>query len=109
MELCNKCGTLMIPKKEKNKSFLVCRKCKNKKKIKETGRFKIKEKIEKDPIDSIPILEESVEILPKIKINCPECGNPEAVWWTMQTRSSDEAETRFYRCIKCKRTWREYS
>ncbi|MDP6459515.1 MAG: transcription factor S, partial [Candidatus Hydrothermarchaeota archaeon] len=30
-------------------------------------------------------------------------------WWLLQTRKADESETRFYRCTKCKFTWREYS
>jgi DNA-directed RNA polymerase subunit M len=40
---------------------------------------------------------------------CDKCGHTEAYWWTEQTRSSDEPETQFFRCTKCKHTWREYS
>jgi DNA-directed RNA polymerase subunit M len=31
------------------------------------------------------------------------------VWWMLQTRSADEATTQFFRCTKCKHTWRNYS
>lgn len=41
--------------------------------------------------------------------DCEKCSNNVAYWWTEQTRSSDEPETQFFRCTKCKHTWREYS
>ncbi len=48
------------------------------------------------------------EVNPKVEIECPKCKNMEAFFWTKQTRSSDEAETKFYKCTKCKHTWRDY-
>ena len=30
-------------------------------------------------------------------------------FWMMQTRGSDEPETKFYKCEKCKHVWRDYS
>lgn len=47
--------------------------------------------------------------LPTIKIDCEKCGNDEAVWWMLQTRSADEPTTQFYRCTKCNHTWRNYA
>ena len=44
--------------------------------------------------------------IPTIKIECEKCGNDEAVWWMLQTRSADEPTTQFYRCSKCRYTWR---
>ena len=52
---------------------------------------------------------EGKETLPTIKIECEKCGNDEAVWWMLQTRSADEPTTQFYRCSKCSHTWRNYS
>jgi len=52
---------------------------------------------------------ETVESLPTIKIECEKCGNDEAVWWMLQTRSADEPTTQFYRCSKCRHTWRNYA
>ncbi len=52
---------------------------------------------------------ETVESLPTIKIECEKCGNDEAVWWMLQTRSADEPTTQFYRCSKCRYTWRNYA
>lgn len=52
---------------------------------------------------------ETVDTLPTIKIECEKCGNDEAVWWMLQTRSADEPTTQFYRCSKCRYTWRNYA
>ena len=60
---------------------------------------KIKIKDEKNDIQSLPIEKEQ----------CSKCGNEEAYSWQRQTRSGDEPATRFYRCVKCEHTWREYS
>ena len=46
---------------------------------------------------------------PTVKIDCEKCGHDEAVAWMFQTRSADEPTTRFYRCQKCKYTWRDYT
>ncbi len=108
MQLCKKCGTLMLPVKKHGKATLLCPKCKIKGKM-PSESFKISEKIEKDIKDTIPVIEADMSNLPKMKITCPECEHREAWWWTKQTRSSDEPETRFYRCVKCRKTWREYS
>jgi DNA-directed RNA polymerase subunit M len=52
---------------------------------------------------------EQLEMHPKVKIICEKCGNNAAYFWTQQTRAADEPETRFFKCTKCKHTWREYS
>lgn len=53
--------------------------------------------------------DEGNETLSTIKIDCEKCGNDEAVWWMLQTRSADEPTTQFYRCTKCSYTWRNYA
>ena len=52
--------------------------------------------------------EEGAQDLPTVSAHCEKCGNGEAVWWMLQTRSADEATTQFYRCTKCGHTWRNY-
>jgi len=52
---------------------------------------------------------EKVEIHPKIRIKCEKCGYNIAYYWTQQTRGADEPETRFFKCVKCNHTWREYA
>lgn len=72
-----------------------------------TEKMTIRNKrVEKD----IVIVDEADEVrtLPTVAAKCPECGNDIAEWWLRQLRSADESETRFFRCTKCKFTWREY-
>ena len=42
------------------------------------------------------------------QIKHPKCDHKEAWFWTSQTRAGDEAETKFFKCTKCRHTWREY-
>ena len=44
--------------------------------------------------------------LPTTTITCYKCGGTKGYWWTVQTRSADEAPTNFIRCAKCGNTWR---
>ncbi|HET6403784.1 MAG TPA: transcription factor S [Candidatus Thermoplasmatota archaeon] len=39
---------------------------------------------------------------------CEKCGNTKAYYFMRQTRSADEATTRFLECTKCGYKWREY-
>lgn len=39
---------------------------------------------------------------------CEKCGNSKAYYFMRQTRSADEATTRFLECTKCGHKWREY-
>jgi len=57
----------------------------------------------------IEVIDKRIETLPKTKEECPGCGNGIAYYWTIQTRAGDEAETRFFECVKCKNRWRSYS
>ena len=52
---------------------------------------------------------EGKDVMPTIEIECEKCGNNQAVWWMLQTRSADEPTTQFYRCTKCSYTWRNYA
>ena len=54
-------------------------------------------------------LKEAKGLESTVKIDCEKCHNQEGVWWTFQTRSADEPETKFYRCTKCNHTWRDYT
>jgi transcription factor S len=100
---CPECGSILRPKEKSGKRILYC----------SCG-------FSKTPDEDSPELRESVvagrgieviedvETLPKIKITCGECQNKTAYFWTRQTRGADEPETRFFKCTKCKYTWREY-
>lgn len=81
-----------------------CRKCGHEsKKRAEMKSTKIQEK--KD----IVVIEKDESTLPTIERACPQCGNERAYFWLIQTRASDEPPTRFFRCTRCRHTWREYS
>lgn len=106
MHFCKKCGSLLIPKKDGKNIILTCRRCKYK--IKGREKIEIKEEIQKKPLDDVVVIDKQKDTLPKIKTVCPKCGNKEALWWLHQTRSIDEPPTTFFRCTKCKHSWREY-
>ena len=105
MKFCPKCEVRL--KKNNSNSVLSCSKCGySQSGSKETKKYKQDEiKSELNVLDE----NEGKETLPTIKIDCGKCGNNEAVWWMLQTRSADEPTTQFYRCIKCKHTWRNYA
>ncbi len=107
MNFCEKCGSRYVPKKEKGKIFLICKKCghctDNSKPV------EIKEKIKKDPLkDDVVVISEKVDSLPKTRAICRKCGHKEAMWRVQQMRSSDEPPTIFFICTKCNHSWRKY-
>ncbi len=108
MQFCPKCGSILLPKElAGKKSKLVCKKCGYKSREKKS--IILKEKVKLGREDKIEVIDQKVETLPKIKADCSKCGNKKAYYWLLQTRSSDEAETKFYECVKCGHRWREYS
>jgi DNA-directed RNA polymerase subunit M len=100
MEFCPKCGCVLM-----GKGQVKCARCNYKTKSK--GKIESSEKIEKAPEIGV-ITDKDTDVFPITNGDCAKCNNKEAYFWTSQTRSGDEAETKFYRCTKCKHTWREY-
>ena len=102
MEFCPKCGSILI-QKTKNAG---CPRCSysSKGKLKITSSEKMEEK-KKVPV----IKEKDSEVHPTVLNECKECGHDRAFFWTVQTRASDEAETKFFKCCKCGTTTRDYS
>ncbi len=101
MEFCPKCGAVLIQKRKKEG----CPRCNYsiKGKIKITASEKIGEKKE------IAILSNNdMQVLPIVGEKCIKCGNDKAYFWTVQTRASDESETKFFKCTKCDHTRRDY-
>lgn len=101
MQFCPKCKSMMFPAG----NIYKCRRCgtetpKGNKDFSTTTEHKER---------GITILEgEESAGLPTTRVKCEECGNDTAYWWLRQLRSADESETRFFRCTKCGKTWREY-
>ncbi|MEK6967416.1 MAG: transcription factor S [Nanoarchaeota archaeon] len=101
---CPKCGSILIPKKVDSKKILACSCGFNSKDIKTAT---ITEDVRK-PDMKIEVVKKGEEPLPKIDAECPTCKHDKAYYWTIQTRSADEAETKFLKCEKCGHTWRDY-
>jgi len=101
---CPKCGSVLFPKTEKGKKVFKCS-CGYSDKNMEPPQFKEKLGDEKE----VPVVDKEIETLPLTEAECSKCGHTKAYFWTMQTRASDEPETKFFRCQKCKHTWRDYS
>jgi DNA-directed RNA polymerase subunit M len=99
MMFCPKCKSLMLPKDDD----FVCSKCGHTKKKKGSSILVQKQK-EKETV----FLEKKIDLLPKTRTECPNCGHNEAFWVLRQTRASDEPETRIFTCVKCNHRWRAY-
>ncbi len=56
----------------------------------------------------VEVIEKEVETNPLTNEKCDKCGHGRAYYWFIQTRASDEPETRFLKCEKCSHVWREY-
>ncbi len=105
MQFCPRCGSVLIQKRKR----YGCVKCdySSNEKIKISATEKMQKKSE---VGSGGVLREKEStVWPTTTASCPKCGHREAFFWSAQMRAGDEAETRFFRCIKCKHTWREYT
>jgi len=101
---CPKCGSVLFPKNEKGKKVFRCS-CGYTDKNMEAPQFK--EELPED--EEVPVVDKEIVTLPLTEAECSKCGHGKAYFWTLQTRASDEPETKFFRCEKCKHTWRDYS
>ena len=100
MEFCPKCGSVLVMKM-KNSS---CSRCGYTKKGAVT--LSTKEKIENHP--EIAVLKKDFKTEPVVNETCPKCSHERAYFWMVQTRSSDESPTKFFKCVKCGHTKRDY-
>lgn len=105
---CPKCGSLLIPKKVNNKKVVACS-CGYK--SKKADDIKIQETSSKKETDEkkFDVVEHEKEAYPLTEEECEKCGHRKAYFWTVQTRAGDEAETKFFKCEKCKHVWRDYN
>lgn len=104
VEFCE-CGGMMYPQGDR----VVCRKC-GKSKPK-TGKPSVVVSSPGIAKKEIPVvdLQKQKDKIATIDEKCPKCGGREAMWQMIQTRGTDEPATRFFRCLKCGHTWREYA
>lgn len=108
MEFCPKCGKVMVLKKKSDNSTYTCPRCGYEKKVEDLVVVNV---VKKRSRPALVLVEgsEGEKVLPITSdVECPSCGNKEAYWWSIQTRSADEPMTIFFRCTRCNHTWREY-
>ena len=99
---CPTCHSLLKPKMDGGKKKLACTSCNY---TSTSANAAITETVK--PSKEIEVLEER-ETRPLVDARCKKCNHLKAHHWSIQTRASDEPETRFFKCEKCKHTWREY-
>ncbi len=97
---------MLVPKVVKGKKILVCS-CG----YKSEGELSFGETDKKKEEQKIEVVDEEAEqkAMPEVEVKCPECGHGKAYFWEVQTRAGDEPPTKFFKCTKCKHTWRDYS
>ncbi|WP_409199604.1 transcription factor S [Methanobrevibacter sp. DSM 116169] len=103
MEFCENCGKVLIPKNNKVKCSCGYEKKLSSEDIETQYTFKG----EAIPENEVIVKTDNNVTLPTKKITCYKCGGKKGYWWTVQTRSADEAPTYFIRCAKCGNTWRQ--
>jgi len=103
VDFCEKCGAIVIGKKGEK---VECPACGAKQKT--NFNFSLKEKIKKVEEKEVLDTTKTVEIHPRTPVECPQCNHNEAYYWTKQTRSGDEPETQFFKCVECAHQWRDY-
>ena len=113
MKFCPKCGSLMIARRENGKLVYICPRCGYREEATQNAAVKIlSTTIKHSEKERLVVITEDTKLeerlLPKVKIQCPRCGNDEAYYWVVQTRRADEPPTRFYKCTRCGYVWREY-
>ena len=50
--------------------------------------------------------EKKSQLYPITEHVCEKCGHTKAYFWIRQMRAGDEAESKFYKCVKCGHTER---
>ncbi len=103
MLFCPKCKSIMMPRQDKGKTVLVCS-CGHRS---DSAPVRISEAGKKEERE-IAAVENEVEVHPKTEAECSKCGGKEAFTWEVQTRAGDEPPTKFFKCVKCRHTWRDY-
>jgi len=101
---CPNCGSILLPSKdESGKRVLKCS-CGH---TEGSSKTKMSESVKHDK--EIEVVDQEFETLPETEETCPKCGHKKAYYWEVQTRAVDEPATKFLKCAKCKKIWRDYS
>jgi DNA-directed RNA polymerase subunit M len=108
MLFCPKCGSMMSPREEKGKKYFACSCGYNTKNAGAAApKATLKEVMKGSRKEKVAVVSDADTTLPLTEEQCPRCKHPHAFWWTKQMRASDEPETKFLKCEKCKYVWRD--
>ena len=102
MEFCPNCGSMLMPDNGKIKCRCGYTKSLTENDLEEQYKFEG----EKNKDLEVIVTDNNNVALPTTRITCYKSGGTKGSWWTVQTRSADEAPTNFIRCAKCGNTWR---
>lgn len=102
MEFCPDCGAMLLP----NDNKLKCSCGYTKDLASNDNQYSLSQEVKNK--DGVVDMGEAIDLRSKIKEICPECGHKEAYYELKQTRSADEAPTRFFECASCGHKWRDY-
>ncbi|MHA1670342.1 MAG: transcription factor S [Promethearchaeota archaeon] len=111
VQFCPECSSLLRKRKVNGKYVLTCRCGYEEENTSHEADLNKKIEKKKNEIDKNLIIikeEDKIIVHPIVSKFCPKCNHKEAEAWQEQTRSADEPSTSFFRCTKCKHTWREY-
>lgn len=101
MKFCPECNSIVLPKNGKLKCKCGWEEEVAKEELEEEYKFEKEVEFQNEVI-----VTDNNKTLPTTEITCYKCGGTKGYWWTVQTRSADEAPTFFIRCAKCGNTWR---
>ncbi len=104
MKFCPKCKDLMKLENKNGSLVYICPSCGYEEPY---GNTELSIPVTRE--NKVLNLDKDTTAEPVVKVECPKCGNNEAYTWIVQTRSGDEGGTVFYRCTKCRYTWRIYT
>jgi DNA-directed RNA polymerase subunit M len=107
VKFCPDCGSFCQP--DPVKKCYVCPTCEWEEPLEENLSVSRDNNKNVEKIVVVSKKDRQLSTMPKTKMLCEKCGNNEAFWWMVQTRSIDESMTQFFRCTKCSHTWRDYS
>ena len=110
MEFCPKCNGMMmnIEIEKEEKVVFKCMTCGYEKDPSEVDQdqYKVKETVESS--DNVIMRGDESGMRSTVREICPKCGHDRASYELLQTRSADEAPTRFFTCEECGHKWRGY-
>lgn len=73
------------------------------------AKGKVNMKMNEELHEAVPVVvvdEKDGNVNPITDWTCRKCGCKRAYFWIRQMRAGDEAESKFYQCVKCKNTVR---